>query len=486
MMQTPHPTETHMQRAASSAGPCDGLGAGLGDGLRDGRTVCVRRLRVLAGLPCASMVCLLSVMGTLAGCGSSDETRTERMKTVEPAAFLAGPGEAGAVEAMPEVARLPAASGNEGDLGIGGTAGGGGMGGGGQDRVRSATSFRVVPGAPALLGDAGAPIEPPQLLDAKVGDINGRPVFVSEFLRPIEGRLRAEAGRLGRTEWMKTAAGIIQEEMRSLITDELLRAEALSRLSVDQKAGLRRFLDDVRRNLLSQNRGSQQLAEDRLRREEGLSQEEFLRQREDRTLVRFTLQEEIQDRINVSWRDIVRRYARDESKYNPAPLARYYFVRVSADDAAAIDEVQNALSSGSAFSDIAASPVNTWTLDEGAFRDVPMPGGGVAVNLFPMAELNDPAAALGVGETTEAIPFGSSVMWIHLASIDRQSTSLYDAQLAISNEIRNERTADELERYIDRLLGRASVTDVERMLVRLLAIAEQRYGPTAAPAAGRP
>ncbi len=100
-----------------------------------------------------------------------------------------------------------------------------------------------------------------------------------------------------------------------------------------------------------------------------------------------------------------------------------------------------------------------------------------------MPELNDPAAALRVGQTTEPIPFGSSVMWIHLASIDQESTSLYDAQLAISDQIRNERTAEELERYIDRLLGRASVSDVDRMLVRLLSIAAERYGP---PVAARP
>ena len=200
------------------------------------------------------------------------------------------------------------------------------------ETTRSAQSYRVRPGAPLVLGGTGAPVEAPQLLDAKVGDINGRPVFVSEFLAPLEGRLRAEADRQSRDEWMRTAAGMIQQEMRSLITDELLKAEALSRLTVDQKAGLRRFLDDVRRNLLSQNRGSQQLAEERLRAEQGLSQEEFLRQRENRTLVRFTLQEEIQDRINVSWRDIIQRYARDENKYNPDPTARFYFLRVDADN----------------------------------------------------------------------------------------------------------------------------------------------------------
>jgi hypothetical protein len=419
---------------------------------------------------------LLTGILPIPGCASRGEDRAARPQTVEPGAFRAEAGEAGAVTPPPvtppgtNLSAPPA--GNGGDLAVGGNT-----------PARTPGSFRVRPGEPVMLADAGAAIEPPQLLDAKVGDINGRPVFISEFLRPIEGRLRAEANRLGRDEWMRTAAGIIQQEMRALITDELLKAEALSKLTVDQKAGLRRFLDDVRDNLLSQNRGSQQLAEERLRREQGLSQEEFLRQREDRTLVRYTLQEEIQDRINVSWRDIVQRYARDESKYNPEPTARYYILRVDADNQQAIDTVTQALASGGSFPDLASGELNTWTLDEGGFRDVALEDGPASVSLFPMPELNDPAAALRVGQITEPIPFGSSVMWIHLASIDQESTSLYDAQLAISDQIRNERTAEELERYIDRLLGRASVSDVDRMLVRLLSIAAERYGP---PVAARP
>ena len=56
------------------------------------------------------------------------------------------------------------------------------------DRARTAGSFRVVPGEPETVADPGRALEAPQLLDAKVGDINGRPVFVSAFLEPIESR----------------------------------------------------------------------------------------------------------------------------------------------------------------------------------------------------------------------------------------------------------------------------------------------------------
>lgn len=425
----------------------------------------------------AAVLLAAGLVGCLPGCGSSNEAKRERIREVEPTAFRVADGEAGAVQPLAEA---PPRTAVETD--------------GSSGERRDAGAFRAVPGEPVSIADAGRPIEAPQLLDAKVGDINGRPVFVSGFLSPIEGRLRAEAQRLDREPWMREAAGIIQQEMRALITDELLKAEALSRLSVDQKAGLRRFLDDVRQNLLSQNRGSQQLAEERLRREQGLSQEEFLRQRQDRTLVRFTLQEEIQDRITVSWRDILQRYARDDTKYNPDPVAKYFIVRVDApeemsDDEAqggeqteatpsAFDEVTRRIAAGEPFADLAASDLNTWTITEGGVLETAFSGSLSEAEPFEVDELNGPASALSVGETTAPIPFGSSIIWIHLDAIEENSTSLYDAQLAISQQIRNERTSVELERYIDRLLGRASVSDVEDMMVRLLDIAAERYGPT--------
>lgn len=448
-------------------------------------------------------VLLVAAVSLLSGCGSPDHQRAEKIRTVEPGAFRAERGEPGAVApaitTATDAGTAPLTTDGGGSAGVPGA--GTGVSGAGTPGVsplvggdRGAGAFRVVPGEPSVVTGAGVPmggaVESPQLLDAKVGDINGRPVFVSQFLAPIEGRLRAEALELDREPWMRAAAGIIQQEMRALITDELLKAEALSKLSVDQKAGLRRFLDDVRKNLLSQNRGSQQLAEERLRREQGLSQEEFLRQREDRTLVRFTLQEEIQDRINVSWRDIVQRYARDNSRYNPNPIARFYILRVDepeegdAESRAAVEEANRRLAAGEAFADIASSDLNTWTLDPGGMLEVEVPG--TLAELEPFAdELNAHATALSVGETTEPIPFGSSIIWIHLDAVEQSSTSLYDAQLSISQEIRNERTAAELERYIDRLLGRASVSDVEDMMVRLLDIAAERYGPDPRSGSGR-
>lgn len=347
--------------------------------------------------------------------------------------------------------------------------------GSGSGRTTTPT-FRVVPGAPVTLADAAAPVEQPLLLDGKVGDINGRPIFASAFFEPIEGRLRAEAAEMNRDAWLRSAAGIIQDELRGQITDELLRAEALSKLSVEEKAGLRRFLEGVRTNLLSRNLGSRQLAARRLQREQGLTEEEYLKQREERALVRFTVQQEISDRINVSWRDIVRRYQRDAEIYNPDPIARYRLIRIDSGDDGGRAQVEAALAGGTII-DIAESDLNTWTVDPGGLREVDAAGGLESVSLLNSEEINAAARSLAPGGTAGPIELGSSLMWVHLEGVESETVELYDAQLPIAEQIRSERTNRELQRYIDRLLGRASVTDIDRMLVRLLGIAADRYAP---------
>lgn len=415
----------------------------------------------------AALLCLAAMLMLNAACGSSSRSERRVQQRVEPARFVNPDAPPAPAPVQSTHAARP------------------GPGQADPDPVHRTIAppevFSVTPGVPVSVAETSAPVETPFLLDAKVGDINGRPVFASEFLAPISGRLRAEAERLDRDRWIQEAVRIINSELRSMITDELLRAEALSKLTSQQRAGLRRFLEDVRRNMISENLGSRQLAEQRLRQEQGLTEEEYLRQREDRTLVRFTLQEEISDRVNVSWRDIVRRYRRDEDRYNPNPTALLWILRVDAADADAARSVKESLAAGVPFPELAAGPINTWTLDEDGLKLVRFTPPYEEADFFAPLELNVPTRALRPGETAGPITFGSSLIWIHLESIEKSSMDLYDAQIPIAEQIRSERINAELERYIDRLLGRASVTDIERMLRSLVAIATERYAPPPGP-----
>src|SRR5690606_15074926 len=122
---------------------------------------------------------------------------------------------------------------------------------------------------------------------------------------------------------------IIQPRLDGIIADELLRAEALAALTPAQRQGLRSFLTGFRRDLLSENLGSEQLARRRLEESSGRSLDEALREKETDTLISLALFRQINRKVNVSWRDIRQRYERDANVYNPPPTARFRMIRVA-------------------------------------------------------------------------------------------------------------------------------------------------------------
>lgn len=340
----------------------------------------------------------------------------------------------------------------------------------------------VVRGRPTQGTTPVAPAPPTpdglELVEAKVGDINGRPIYISSFFEPIEARLIAEAQRLNRNDWLRLAAEeIISPRLDNLIADELLRAEALASLTPAQRMGLRSFLTGFRRDLLSENLGSEQLARRRIERESGQSLDEALREKENDTLIRLALFQQINRRINVSWRDIVQRYERDASVYNPNPTARFRLIRVPTADADALARVRTRLEQGEDFALIASDPANTFNPDTGGLHVVQYSGEYGQGQFFGSAALNEQARTLSPGSVSEPFVIGSSTSWLTLEEIERPLTSLYDAQLRISQELTQERRRQEQQVYLDRLIERARVGNRDEMFLRLLRIAEERYGP---------
>ncbi len=317
-----------------------------------------------------------------------------------------------------------------------------------------------------------------ELVDAKVGDINGRPIFASSFFEPIEARLIAEAARLDRNAWIKLAAeDVIVPRLDGLIADELLRAEALSALSPAQRQGLRSFLVGFRRDLLSENMGSEQLARRRLEEGTGQSLDDTLRAKETDTLIRLALAQQINRRINVSWRDIRQRYERDQHIYNPPPTARFRMIRVPTARAEDVARINERLAAGEPFEVVATDPANGYEREQGGLYERAFTGEFSQAEFFGAAALNERARALSPGESSGAFQVGNSTTWLYLDDITRTGISLYDAQLRINQELTLERRRREQQLYMNRLIERARMSTRDEMLLRLLAIAEERYGP---------
>ncbi|MEL6328857.1 MAG: hypothetical protein AAFR38_04290 [Planctomycetota bacterium] len=415
----------------------------------------------------------------LSGCGSIRPSPISRIRgdfdreRVDLGAFVAqrdaaGPLEASGTGGRPGPAPDPVGGGDDDPVG--------------GERPEPPESFRVedfvtIVAAPAEADGQTVASDDPRLLDAKVGEINGRAIFASEFLEPISGRLRAEARRLPLPQWRAEAAQRIAQRLRGELTDELLRAEALSRLDAGQRQGLRAFLERVRTQLLSQNLGSRELATQRLAETEGLTEEEFLQRRGDTELVRLTINREIESRINVSWRDVVRRYNRDSERWNPPPTARLRLIRVGASDEAGAETIASMLASDKTFVEVASDRPNRFNVSEGGLREIEYSGPYDEATFFNIEEINEAARGLEIGGTAGPIRLSSGIWWVHLESIESASIPLYEAQLAILAEIRAERRDAERERFIGGLIARASQGEVNAIGQRLLEIAELWYGP---------
>ncbi len=339
---------------------------------------------------------------------------------------------------------------------------------------------------PRLIATPGEPIrgsanpdavEAPVLINAKVGDINGRPIYADEFLEPMADRLRAEAQKRPPAAWRTFARGEIHNRIAGVLRDELLRAEAIASLTPEQKQGLRAFLQSFRDVKVRQSGGSSAAAERRSRDETGKTLDQTLKEEEEITLIRLTFIQEINKRVNVSWRDIVLRYEQDDEKYRPPPTARFRLVRVRTDEAQTVEMIGAAIEGGEPFEEVASRDENTWNPDEGGLHEAVYEGEYGEAEFFGASILNEQAWTLGQGEWTGPFELGSYTCWLKLEGIEQDSVPLYDAQLGIYTELLAERQDEELRRYIGRLIERARVTDLDGIRERLLEIATERYGP---------
>ncbi|MFZ4576086.1 MAG: hypothetical protein ACOYN0_17005 [Phycisphaerales bacterium] len=335
------------------------------------------------------------------------------------------------------------------------------------------------PGNPQLAPQA-ATVADSVLVDAKIGDINGRAIYASEFLDPMSDRLRAEAAKQPRDQWMKFARTEISRELDAMIEDELLTAEALASFTPEQKAGFFAFVQGLSRRMASENLGSRTLTDKRMRESEGKSLDEMVAQRRDTELVKFQLQERIYKRVNVSWRDILQTYDRYYDEFNPAPKFRFRLIQLNKDNAAGIEKVTKGLGAGESFETLAISDDNLAYFankEQKAIREVSRAEDPAKTVFFVNKTLNTEAAGMSVGEVRGPFPTDPTVTWMKLEEMSEEHVELYDAQLRIETFLRSARNDVERRRYVARLRQRASITDDREMAGRLLEIAADRYYP---------
>lgn len=346
---------------------------------------------------------------------------------------------------------------------------------------------RATPGQPAAAPpDAGVPIEDGVLVDAKVGDINGRPVYVRTFLEPMSQRLEAQAAVLTRADWRTFARREIRRSLDLFIEDELLRAEALSSLTPEQQQGFFNFMQGLQKRVQSEQGGTRTAASERLYRETGQTLDSYLQTEEERQLIQFELARKIGNRANVSWREIVIAYEQNPQVFNPPPRARFRYIRVPKDRPADIEAVTARIAAGESWEEIGKGPQNRNRPRDGGLEVIEIKESREKTEFFANPKLNEAARTVPVSGVVGPIDLEDAVAWVHLEQIEDLRIPLYEAQLRIENALRRMRTEEEKAKYLARLKSRASMTSSEQMVAQLVSIAETRHYPPSRSEPARP
>lgn len=349
---------------------------------------------------------------------------------------------------------------------------------------------------------AAIPVEGAVLVDAKVGDINGRAIYAAPFLEEMGARLVQDAdellrqalGRVGNprdvaeAQWRRLARDQVRIKLESEIEDELLRAEALASLTPQMRQGFRAFMQDIESRLYSETGGSRVLAERKLLEEEGISAEQWYRTREQRELIQFQLSRRIYNRVNVAWRDIVLEYERRQNIFNPGSRVVLRMIRVSERNEEGLRAVAQRLAAGEPFAEVAASEVNEYRRDQGGMRDpVELKGPFEEASFGLAAPLDAVARTLTPGSFAGPVDdrIGATKVWLYLEPIEAaRSAPLFIAQVPIEDALRASRMEREKYRYIERLKQRASFTDLDEMTRKLVNFAAEKYFDPVAAARG--
>jgi hypothetical protein len=319
----------------------------------------------------------------------------------------------------------------------------------------------------------------PIIVDAMVGQVNGRPIFADDFFEPIEDRIIAEASRsVTERDFTDRAAPIIMNELRLVVINALFLAEAQAGLTPMEEKGIRAWLRTLEEEVIAERGGSEEAARERILEEEARTLEEYLEEERDRFLIQRIRYQRIAPRIVVSWRDVEREYRREEARYNPPPTFTLGRIRLATGGQAdKVEEVTQRLADGEPFADVAASLGNagdpewsTFEAPDGDLRNYPF-GEGIRAQVGDLKE---------VGDTVGPFELGTRTYWLHVVSIERPpSRSLYDPDLQreLIARIRSMRVTEEEDKYIATLLEKGIYDELNEMVQRLMAIALLRYGP---------
>lgn len=349
--------------------------------------------------------------------------------------------------------------------------------------VNTTATRPLLPLSPAVTKAAGA-ANPPTVLggdrgyvmDAMVGQVNGRPIYASQIFRDIgEDTLKRIGGSEPRLAFKERAAELIEAKLREKITNALILAEAERGLTDPMRAGLQNYLKIEREKILAQyGGGAPGPAEQALIAAKGHGIAEELEQRRQKALVDKFLHDKFYPKIAVHRREVERYYEDHPEEFNPNPTVTVRVIVVTGH--AKADAVDKALQAHP-FGDVAKQQSEVAAANGGTMGPFHLSRPMSQFNELKWDKLNEKVRGLKAGEWSDRTDLGSDQFgWIMLQQLQGgKSRTLKQAFLDIEGRLRAMKISRLQRHYISALFRHGNFTPVEEMGNALLDVAMVRF-----------
>ncbi|MCE9619097.1 MAG: hypothetical protein K8R92_04230 [Planctomycetes bacterium] len=313
-------------------------------------------------------------------------------------------------------------------------------------------------------------------VDALVGQVNGKPLYASEFLKSREDRITTIAAMPDRVKARDQVVQMVSEAFDQYVNNMLIISEAEAMIPAGAKEGVLAWLKDLQEKEIANRGGSRAEAQRSIEEEfPGTTIEEFMNRQKNQALAGDLLRRRIQPRTIVSWRDMERLYDQNSASYNPLPTIRVGRIALLKSDTAQVDKAKASFAEGKTFAQVAAE----LKLPDGGFwREFTIPSGGIDAVPDLVDEMKTRIKGLELNKVDGPSETKTQVVWMTLISSQQEpARSIFDPplQLQLRRQIENQRYGLEQQRYFMNLRSRWVAADLEAMKLRLINITMARY-----------
>ena len=313
-------------------------------------------------------------------------------------------------------------------------------------------------------------------VDSLVGQVNGKPLYASEFLKTREDRIITIAASPNRVQARDQVVQMISEAFDQYVNNLLIISEAEAMIPKEGQEGVLAWLKDLQEKEIANRGGSRADAQRSIEEEfPGTTIEEFMNRQKNQALAGDLLRRRVQPRTIVSWRDVEHLYDQNSATYNPLPSIWIGRIAILKSNQANVDKVNASFAQGKTFAQVAAE---VGVPDGGFWREISIPPGGIDAIPDLVDEIKTRIKALALNKVDGPMESKTQFVWMTLISSQQEPTkSIFDStlQLQLRRQIENKRYSIEQARYFQTLRTHWVATDLESMKDRLIAITMNRY-----------